>query len=170
MAESDCLSDKKRIAVSSCLVGKRCRFDGAHKYHSRLAAVLSEFVKGGGEIISVCPEELGGLGTPRPAAVLHGGDGEAVWHGTASVIQPETQTDVTALFKTGASRALEQANNCELAILKERSPSCGVRFFWSEAQLVEGRGVFAALLAEHGMVLESEMTLFGGSDGQMDGE
>ena len=164
------LLGKQRIAVSSCLVGKHCRYDGAHKYHRRLNEALTQFVAGGGEVISVCPEELGGLGTPRPAAGLIGGTGVSVWRGTARVCQQATGLDVTMAFKNGANKALEQTKNCELAILKERSPSCGVRRVWCESDLVEGRGVFAELLSEQGIALASEMSLFGKTDGSMDGK
>jgi uncharacterized protein YbbK (DUF523 family) len=164
------LSGKRRIAVSSCLVGKRCRYDGAHKYHRRLDEVLTQFIADGGEVMSVCPEELGGLGTPRPAAVLIGGAGESVWQGSARVCQQATGMDVSMAFKIGANKALEQTKSCELAILKERSPSCGVHCVWSESDLIEGRGVFAALLSEHGIALASEMSLFGESNGVVDGQ
>ena len=170
MNQVNAFSGKYRIAVSSCLIGKRCRFDGGHKYHRRLNDALSQFVADGGEVISVCPEELAGLGIPRPAATLIDGDGESVWRGTARVCQHATGTDVTTAFRNGANKAFEQTKSCELAILKERSPSCGVNRVWSDSNLTDGRGVFAALLSQQGIAVVSELSLFEQSGGSVDGE
>ncbi len=164
MTKPDCLVGVERVLVSGCLMGKTCRFDGAHKHHHRLSSVLKAFEAQGGVVVSVCPEELGGLGTPRPSAVLEGGDGVSVWQDQAVVRQTSSGSDVTSAFKAGALKAFEQGRGCGLAILKERSPSCGVSRVWQASKVVDGRGVFAALLAEHGMALESERSLFEGTE------
>ena len=103
----------------------------------------------GREVVAVCPEELGGLGTPRPAAALVGGDGHAVLRGEARVLRVEDDVDVTAAFLKGASLAAEAGEGATEAILKARSPSCGVRV----------DGVFAALLRQRGIKLRTDETL-----------
>lgn len=93
--------------------------------------------------LPVCPEQLGGLPTPRPAADLIGGDGDAVLAGRARVLTREGR-DVTSHFCRGASQclALAQAQNIRRAYLKGGSPSCG---------LSPRPGVTAALLLQNGI-------------------
>lgn len=148
-----------RVAVSACLLGRPCRYDGGHKYSQALSKILIDFKARGGDVVGVCPEELAGLGTPRPAAILDNGDGEAVWRGAGQVREAASGKDLTGAFKDGALKALDRAQGCELAILKERSPSCGVSRAWSQGAIVDGRGVFAALLAHQGVHLESERSI-----------
>ncbi len=93
--------------------------------------------------IPVCPEQLGGLSTPRTAAELVGGDGLAVLRGQATVINLDG-VNVSRQFIAGAEAVLRiaQAQGIQLALLKSRSPSCG---------LSPVTGVTAALLLEHGL-------------------
>jgi uncharacterized protein YbbK (DUF523 family) len=104
------------------------------------------------EAVPFCPEEAGGLGTPRPAAVLVGGDGEAVLDGRARV-RNDRGEDVTEAFLDGARQALDVArqNGCAVAYLKERSPSCGCAQVHMEKGVAKGCGVTTALLRRSGV-------------------
>ena len=101
------------IVVSACLAGVACRYDGTAFSCPPLAAMVES-----GQAIAVCPEVLGGLPIPRPPAEMRR-DGRIV---TA------TGQDLTKAYRTGGLAAVDIAvqNQCELAILKSRSPSCGV--------------------------------------------
>jgi uncharacterized protein YbbK (DUF523 family) len=134
--------------VSACLLGRRCRHDG----RDRLDASLAARVGGDAVLVPVCPEEAGGLGTPRPAAELVGGDGDAVLDGRARVVD-EHGRDVTDAFRRGAEEALRAAREAGAteAWLVERSPSCGCDVTHVEGAAVPGRGVAAALLARAGL-------------------
>lgn len=139
------------MLVSACLLGRRCRYDGASKPQAGLARDLS-----GRELVAVCPEELGELGTPRPAAELEGGAGAEVLDGRAGVFRVADGVEVTEAFLLGARRAAEAAPEAKLAILKARSPSCGCGEVWQDGALAPGDGVFAALLRRRGVVLLSD--------------
>ena len=140
-----------RVIVSACLLGRPCRYDGAIKT-SEATQDLVERIRGqGGEMISVCPEELGGLGTPRPAAELRGGDGAAVLAGAARVERISDGQDVTAAFLRGARRAWSLGRGAETALLKARSPSCGCGEAHRDGGPRPGDGVFAALLRAEGV-------------------
>ncbi len=123
--------------VSACLLGLKTRYDGMIVP----SAVCSKVVEGG-ICIPVCPEQLGGLSTPRTAADLVGGDGHDVLAGRARVVTRDGE-DVTEKFILGARQVLEIAKQQEIAkiFLKARSPSCGL------APMI---GVTAALLQEAG--------------------
>jgi len=163
------------ILVSACLLGVPCRHDGAalpaahlppEPVGGRRSAVGGETAPAelpptayrplptGEALLPVCPEELGGLPTPRPASQLHGGDGRAVLAGTARVRRADG-TDVTAAFIRGAEAAARLARKHEITIacLKSRSPSCGVRRTHVEGQVVDGMGVTAAALSRAGVRL-----------------
>lgn len=106
-----------------------------------------------GRIASVCPEMLGGLGTPRPPA-------EIVNDGSRRVVTPDG-TDVTQAFESGARLALEQASahDVRLAVLKSNSPSCGSSFIYDgtfTSSPVAGEGVTTALLRQRGIAVFSE--------------
>ena len=144
----------KKVLVSACLLGIRCRYDGGR---------LPPLPRNPEEVwIPVCPEQLGGLPTPRSPARIMGGDGEAVLEGKARVMN-ETGEDVTDRFLLGAEEVLRiaQALRVGKAILKERSPSCGVRWTHNGEGLVEGMGVTAALLHREGILLVSDEELRG---------
>ena len=143
------------ILVSACLLGRACRYDGGHCRHEGVVRFLA-----GRVIVPVCPESLGGLVIPRPPAEIAGGDGRDVLAGRARVLDREGR-DVTAAFRRGAEATLARAEACgaKAAILKERSPSCGVRWIYDgtfSRTLRPGLGVAAALLAGRGIVLASE--------------
>lgn len=149
------------ILVSACLVGERCRYDGGgFDGYPDLRRMVAE-----GRAIAVCPEELGGLPTPRPPAELMGGDGQAALNGEARLMSIAGQ-DVTEAFLTGAERtariALEQG--ATTAVLKARSPSCGSRGIYDgtfSGRVVPGMGVTAARLTQLGLTVHSEETWSG---------
>jgi len=138
--------------VSACLLGRPCRFDGKDKFTPGLAFLLE-----GRHVIAVCPEELGGLGTPRPACGISGGDGADVLDGKARVIDVDGN-DRTDAFVNGARAGLEiaLAGGAREAVLKERSPSCGVTSVYRGDATGPGQGVFTALLARNGIPAVNE--------------
>lgn len=142
--------------VSACLLGKPCRYDGG----SKLSLAVGQWLDGrGDDVIAVCPEQLGGLGTPRPAAWLVGGDGVAVLDGRARVLRHDDGGDVSAAFIAGAERAAALGSHAGTAVLKARSPSCGCGQVWIDGKLQAGDGVFAALLRRRGLVVLSDQDL-----------
>lgn len=142
------------ILVSACLCGQRCRYDGKTKENKALMARLDREI-----ILPVCPEELGGLPTPRPACRLVGGDGADVLAGRARLLD-ETGIDRTAAFLKGAHRALALARSrgVQRCCLKAKSPSCGSKQLALQGALPEGYrpvlGVTAALLLANGFFIE----------------
>ena len=129
------------VIVSACLLGVNCRYDGGNSLDERLIKQLKD-----SHIVPVCPEQLGGLTTPRVAAEISGGDGFDVLSGLAKVVNIEDE-DVSAQFITGAKEALKIAIliGAKKAYLKERSPSCGVNLIKCEGLEKSGSGVLAAL-------------------------
>ena len=145
------------MIVSACLLGVCCRYDGGHC----LASAFLEELRGR-DVIPVCPEQLGGLATPRTPAFLTGGDGFDVLDGRARVVT-ESGLDVTHAFVAGAEQVLKIASFARerRAFLKEKSPSCGVEFTTIDGRRKPGRGVTAALHARAGFTV----TGIGGPEG-----
>lgn len=108
------------------------------------------------EAVPFCPEEAGGLGTPRPAARIMGGDGDAVVDGRARVVNDRGE-DVTERFLDGARQAVAEAlkHGCAVAYLKERSPSCACAQVHTDGGVVPGCGVTTALLRRAGVATVS---------------
>lgn len=140
---------KVRCGISACLLGLACRYDGCALASER-RPVLSPDV----EWIPFCPEQLGGLPTPRTPAELEGGDGFDVLDGRAWILDREGG-DLTAAFLRGANETLHLCRclRLEEALLKANSPSCGVGKIYRGEELVDGHGVTAALLSRHGISL-----------------
>ncbi len=149
------------LLVSACLLGSACRYDGGSKPADAVMRAVSRHRAGGGHVVSVCPEELGGLGTPRPPAELSGGAGLAVLKGEARVRRTEGGEDVTAEFVAGAEEAFRRGADASRAILKARSPSCGCGEAHREGAVRPGDGVFAALLRREGVTLLTDEDLSG---------
>jgi uncharacterized protein YbbK (DUF523 family) len=137
------------VLVSACLLGRRCRWDGAHNQDAVLTAELE---RQGCRPVPFCPEEQGGLSTPRPPAWIVTRDAAAVLDGDAEV-RTDAGLDVTAEFLAGARAALEtcEREGVRRAYLKERSPSCGVRTTHVDGEPVSGAGVCAELLRRAGI-------------------
>ena len=143
-----------KVMISACLMGVRCRYDGGH---SRNETVMNR--KKTYQLIPVCPEESGGLPTPRPPAEIVGGDGNDVLKGKAKVMTADG-TDVTEAYLRGAHHALEvaQSHGATQVILKARSPSCGCGDIYDgtfSGTLTSGDGVTTALLKRHGITVTS---------------
>jgi len=134
------------ILVSACLIGIRCRYDYSSKACPEILRFLKDKV-----YIPVCPEQLGGLPTPRPPAVIRGGDGFDALRLDARLVN-EMGDDVTFNFLKGAKKTLEiaEAFGVSICYLKEKSPSCGVKFVYSDKGIIKGCGVTAALLLKNG--------------------
>lgn len=151
------------LLCSMCLLGVRCRYDGEGKPHEVATPILRDLVRRG-LAIPVCPEQLGGLPTPRPAAQISGGDGSDVIGGRARVITVHGD-DVTSAFVRGAHEALRLAKmaGCREAVLKSNSPSCGAgtdcRHDGSCRAIL---GVTAALLKQEGVLVRDEHSLLDG--------
>ncbi len=150
------MTEMKPVFVSACLLGRRCRYDGKSKANEAVRERVAQFGQQGIPVVEVCPEELGGLATPRDPADLRGGDGHGVLAGTAQVCRTTDDGDVTDAFVLGARRALEMAPSASLAILKARSPSCGISRTEIEGRQADGDGVFAALLRQRDVKLLSD--------------
>ena len=138
--------NRQPILVSACLLGCPVRYDSKSKPASFLP--LSKCL-----CVPICPEQLGGLPTPRPKQWLCGGDGRDVLDGKARVINVN-DVDVTKFFIAGAERTLAIAKHygANLAFLKGRSPSCGCTTVWIDEEKAFGLGVTTALLRRHGIV------------------
>lgn len=137
----------ERVLVSMCLLGIGSRYDGKAKAARSLIGKLR-----GKCVIPVCPEQLGGLPTPREAAGFQGGDGAAVLRGEAKV-RTRSGRDVTREFVKGAQEVLKLARlfSAEKAYFKARSPSCGCGKVYFGKELRAGAGVCAALLKANGV-------------------
>lgn len=139
------------ILVSACLLGVNCRYDGKGQMAPPLLPLLAEHT-----LIPICPEQLGGLPTPRiPAERIN------------TQVFTKLGQDVTAAFTKGAEETLKLAQlyHCELAILKERSPSCGAKQIYDgnfSGQLIDGMGVTAELLIQNNIPVigESEINSY----------
>jgi uncharacterized protein YbbK (DUF523 family) len=150
--ELDRSRESEPVLVSACLLGRECRYDGRH---NRDNALERELAARGLRAVAFCPEEHGGLGTPRPAAWIEAGGAGAVLDGSARVVT-DAGVDVTEGFLRGARGALETCavHAIRRAFLKERSPSCGVHNTHADGRLVAGPGVTAELLRRHGVAVE----------------
>lgn len=129
------------LIVSKCLTGCPCRYDGRSVPVSEIAGLVER-----GEAVAVCPEELGGLPTPRVPAELQG----------SGRVMTRDGRDVTREFVLGAERALAIAKECgaKKALLKGKSPSCGCGRVYDGSftgTLTEGDGVAAALFKRNGI-------------------
>ena len=128
-----------KIMVSACLMGENCKYNGGNNYSAKLA----EFLKGH-EVVSVCPELLGGLSAPREPVEIR--DGRAV---------DRYGNNLDAEFTAGAAKTLGIARKEEpdLVVFQSRSPSCGVKMIYDgsfSGRKIQGRGKTAALLIEAG--------------------
>jgi uncharacterized protein YbbK (DUF523 family) len=142
------------VLVSACLLGLPTRYDGKAK---RSETVLNYLKKHNLVAVPVCPEQLAGMTTPRAKTFFSSGTGHDVLTGNGQVIS-ETGQDMNEVFCRGAKLTLQIArlSNSQLAILKERSPSCGVHQVYLHQDRVDGSGVTAALLKQEDIQVFSE--------------
>ncbi|MAE47006.1 MAG: hypothetical protein CMJ86_08965 [Planctomycetes bacterium] len=139
----------QEVLVSACLLGQTCRYDGGH---NRDRVLEQQLAQEGMRAVPFCPEEHGGLSTPRPAAWIERDGASAVLDGETGLRTAEGR-DVTDEFMAGAQGALELCQERQLtrAFLKERSPSCGVCTTHVDRIAVPGPGVTTALLERNGI-------------------
>ena len=136
------------ILIRACLLGCACRYDGRSKPHP-----LAQELARRGLAVPVCPEQLGGLPTPRAPSEQREGR-----------VVSARGADVTAQYQRGAEEALHMAAlyGCTTAVLKERSPSCGSGRIYDgtfSGTLMEGWGTAAALLRANGIRVLGESDL-----------
>jgi len=148
MSDSSPPAHGEKVLVSACLLGRACTYKATDNDDAVLTRELAEL---GLEAVPFCPEEHGGLSTPRPPADLTA-PAESVLAGMGAV-RTHDGRDVTAEFLRGADGALEicQRLGLKRAFLKERSPSCGCATTHIDGEVVEGPGLTAALLQENGV-------------------
>ena len=142
-----------RILISACLLGVKCRYDGSGRPCPAALALA-----GAHELIPVCPEQLGGLPTPRMPSEIR--DGQVIRRDGVSVDEA---------YRRGAAEAARLAKlfSCELAVLKARSPSCGSGCIYDGSftgTLIPGDGVTAALLKQQGLQVITEEELADGKN------
>ncbi len=142
-------SGAEKVLVSACLLGAECRYDGRANTDNALARELAAH---GFEAVPFCPEEHGGLGTPRPPAWIEHTSAAEVLDGRDRVVT-DAGVDVTTQFKAGAQGALDvcRAHGIRRAFLKERSPSCGTCNTHAANRLIRGPGVTTELLQRNGI-------------------
>lgn len=146
------------ILVSACLLGINCKYNGDNNKNDEVVEYLRDK-----QFIIICPEQLGGMSTPREPSEIVRLDGEAVIKGQTSVINNK-RLDVTRKFKQGAQESLKiaQIYNCKEAILKEGSPSCGSNYIYDgtfSGKKIDGVGVTTALLRINGIKVMNEKEL-----------
>ena len=128
-----------KFMVSACLMGENCKYNGGNNRNEKVIRLMA-----GNDVVPVCPEQMGGLPTPRVSAEIKNG-----------IVTAKDGRIVDGEFRLGAIKCLEIAE-CEqpdLIILQSRSPSCGVKQRYDgtfSGTLVSGFGVTAQLLIAHG--------------------
>lgn len=146
------------VLISACLLGVNCKYNGENNQ----IKLCTEEIKGI-TFIPVCPEQLGGMTTPRLPSEIRDKDGNEVLEGKAKVFS-KIGEDVTNQFVKGAEESLRIAKlyNCTTAVLKQRSPSCGSLQIYDGSftgKVKDGLGVTAALLERNGVKVYSEENL-----------
>jgi uncharacterized protein YbbK (DUF523 family) len=138
----------EKILVSACLLGTPCRYDGKSK-----PCNLVIELKGKYQLVPICPEELGGLSTPRLPSEIQGN----------RVVRCDGY-DVTEEYKRGAeiSLSIAKSQGIKKAILKSKSPSCSNSQIYDgtyKKVLINGYGITAKLLIDNGIMVISEEEL-----------
>ena len=135
-----------RIMVSACLAGENCKYNGGNNRSEKVLQLME-----GNEVILVCPEQMGGLPTPRVPAEIKDG-----------IVTARDGRIVDAEFRRGAEKCLEIAERerPDLIVLQPRSPSCGVKQRYDgtfTGTLTDGPGVTTELLIKNGFrVIDAE--------------
>ena len=129
------------VAVSACLIGVNCKYNGKNNLNLKVMNYLQ-----GKEVILVCPEELGGLTTPRIPCEIQ----------KDRTVINENGLNVTDNFLLGAYRTLDilKKSNCQSIILKDGSPSCGYKYIYDGSftgKQIRGKGICAEYLNENGI-------------------
>lgn len=134
-----------KLLVSACLLGCNCKYNGGNNFCRRVA----DFA-GDKEVISVCPEVLAGLGTPREPIEIRGGE-----------VVRRDGTSVDSAIRSAVAQILRELEGQEidLAVLKARSPTCGVYQVYDgtfSGVLRDGAGVLAQALLDRGIPVTDE--------------
>lgn len=140
--------------ISACLCGVNCKYSGTSNFDEKAYKLFCE-----GKAVLVCPEQLGGMATPRDPREIVGGNGYDVLDGKAKVLSKDGD-DSTAEFVAGAEETLKiaKAIDAEMAVFQVRSPSCGSRMIYDgsfSGDKVEGCGVTTALLRRNNIKVVS---------------
>ena len=135
----------EKILISACLVGDNCKYNGGNNLNPQIEALLEKY-----ELIPFCPEVEGGLKVPRNPSEIKG-----------DRVVMNNDRDVTREYELGARKALMLCLylKIKIAVLKERSPSCGTHQIHDGSfsnKLIDGMGVTARLLKENGIKVYSE--------------
>lgn len=143
------------IIVSACLCGMDTKYDGGNNLNEKVLKLMRE-----NKAIPVCPEQLGGLSTPRPPHEICGGTGAEVLDGKARVLTKEDK-DGTEQFLKGAYETLKiaQSYGAKVAVLKAKSPSCGRGKIYDGSfsrSKIDGNGVTAEILERNGIRVYTE--------------
>ena len=138
----------KKILVSACLLGRDCKYNGGNNRSEKVLQFLE-----GKEIIPVCPEVAAGMPVPRPPVEIRNG----------RILSIEGK-DLDEVYRKGVARTLAGINlsDIECAILKAKSPTCGVHEIYDgtfTGRKIKGQGLLAAALAEHGIPVMDENDL-----------
>lgn len=144
-----------KILISGCLLGFNCKYSGENNFNEKCLALKDRHT-----LIPVCPEQLGGLATPRAASEILNGGGAEVLMGNARVMD-DKGIDETEGFIIGAEETLKlfKMLDCEVALLKARSPSCGIGKIYDgsfSGKLKDGNGVTVELLLQNGIKVLTE--------------
>ena len=134
-----------KLMVSACLLGDNVKYNGGNNQNDNLIAFLKKH-----DVIKVCPEVMGGLLIPRVASEING-----------NMVLNKEGNNVTDYFDKGAKNVLELAKKekIEVAILKERSPSCGSEYIYDGTfsnQIIKGEGITTKLLKENNIIVLNE--------------
>ena len=130
---------RMKIMVSACLAGENCKYNGGNNRNAKVLRLMEEH-----EVITFCPEQMGGLPTPRVPSEIRDG-----------VVTARDGRIVDKEFRDGAAKCLEIAKReqPDLIVLQSRSPSCGVKQRYDgtfTGTLIDGPGVTAQLLMASG--------------------
>ncbi len=146
--------ERMKVAVSACLLGVPCRFDGRSKPSAAVQAFLE---RNNCEVVRICPEVMGGLSIPHPPHE------QKLVAGQVRVVDSQGN-DHTDMFLEGSRKACDAAcaKGCTHAILKAKSPSCGVGEVYDGTftdTLVPGNGIAAQMMIDAGMEVLTEKQL-----------
>lgn len=137
-----------KILVSACLLGENCKYNGGNNENKEILELAKEHT-----LIPICPECFAGLPIPRVPSEIKNGR-----------VYSKNGEDLTDEFNDGAEKALyiAEESGCQIAILKERSPSCGFGKIYDGSftgNIINGNGITAQLLYEHGITILGESSV-----------
>ena len=140
------------ILVSSCLLGINCKYSGGNNYQEKILKLVKE-----GKAIFACPEQLGGLTTPRLPA-------EIVYKDNKRYVINKEERDVTEEYERGAEEVLKilKEMNITKVIFKSKSPSCGCGQIYDGTfsnKLIKGNGITTQLLIDNGIEVLTELDI-----------